>query len=76
MGGSGTYYIASRHPQIWAGLAAVAGGSMTAEYVDQEAIRHLSFLVIQGSDDQTVPASRYNRKLWIGGVKKATYPSM
>lgn len=58
MGGSGTYYIASRHPEIWAGLAAVAGGSMTAEYVDEEAIRHLPFLVIQGSDDQTVPASR------------------
>ncbi|HJN45736.1 MAG TPA: prolyl oligopeptidase family serine peptidase [Vicinamibacterales bacterium] len=58
MGGSGTYYIASRYPDVWAGLAAVAGGSMTADYVDQEAIRQIPFLVIQGSDDQTVPASR------------------
>ena len=56
MGGAGTYYIASRHPDIWAGLAAVAGGSMTNDYVDEEAIRHLPFLVLQGSDDQTVPA--------------------
>lgn len=58
MGGSGTYYIASRYPDIWAGLAAVAGGRMSSDYVDEEAIRHIPFLVIQGSDDQTVPASR------------------
>mgnify|MGYP003322812818 CR=1 FL=1 len=32
MGGSGTYYLASRHPDIWAGLAAVAGGSLEAAY--------------------------------------------
>jgi dipeptidyl aminopeptidase/acylaminoacyl peptidase len=57
MGGSGTYYIASRYPDIWAGLAAVAGGRMSSDYVDEQAIRHIPFLVIQGSDDQTVPAS-------------------
>jgi poly(3-hydroxybutyrate) depolymerase len=57
MGGAGTYYIASRHPEIWAGLAAVAGGRMSADYVDEQAIRHIPFLVIQGSDDQTVPAA-------------------
>lgn len=58
MGGSGTYYLASRHPDIWAGLAAVAGGSLEADYVDAQAIRHIPFLVIQGTDDQTVPVSR------------------
>ena len=58
MGGAGTYYLASRHPGIWAGLAAVAGGSMTADYVDADAIRHLPFLVIQGSEDRVVPAAR------------------
>ena len=58
MGGAGTYYIASRYPDIWAGLAAVAGGSMSAGYVDEQAIRHIPFLVIQGADDQTVPAAR------------------
>ena len=58
MGGSGTYYLASRYPDIWAGLAAVAGGSLTAGYVDAQAIRHIPFLVIQGTDDQTVPVSR------------------
>ena len=30
---------------------------MTADYVDEQAIRHIPFLVIQGSDDQTVPAA-------------------
>ena len=38
MGGAGTYYLGSRYPDIWAGLAAVAGGSMSAGYVDPEAI--------------------------------------
>jgi len=58
MGGAGTYYLASRYPHIWAGLAAVSGGTLHADYVDEEAIRHIPFLVIQGSDDQTVPAER------------------
>ena len=58
MGGAGTYYLASRYPEIWAGLAAVAGGSMAADFVDEEAIQHIPFLVIQGSDDQTVPVAR------------------
>ena len=58
MGGAGTYYIASRYPDIWAGLAAVAGGSMAADFVEEEAVRHIPFLVIQGSDDQTVRVSR------------------
>ena len=58
MGGSGTYYIASRHPDLWAGLAAAAGGSITADYVDEDAIRHIPFLVLQGSEDETVPVER------------------
>ncbi len=57
MGGAGTYYLASRYPDVWAGLAAVAGGSMNAGYVDAEAIRHIPFLVIQGSDDRVVPTT-------------------
>ncbi|MYD71747.1 MAG: prolyl oligopeptidase family serine peptidase [Acidobacteria bacterium] len=57
MGGAGTYYLASRYPDLWAGLAAVAGGSMNADYVDANAIRHLPFLVLQGSDDRVVPTA-------------------
>ncbi len=58
MGGSGTYYIASRHPDLWAGLATAAGGRMSANYVDEEAIRHIPFLVLHGSEDATVPVER------------------
>ena len=58
MGGSGTYYIASRYPDVWAGLAAAAGGGMSADYVDEEAIRHIPFLVLHGSEDGTVPVER------------------
>ena len=58
MGGAGTYYIASRYPDIWAGLAAAAGGGMRASYVDEDAIRHIPFLVLHGSEDGTVPVER------------------
>jgi len=58
MGGSGTYYIASRYPDVWAGLAAAAGGSMSADYVDEDAIRNIPFLVLHGSEDGTVPVER------------------
>ena len=30
---------------------------MNADYVDAEAIRHIPFLVIQGSDDRVVPTA-------------------
>ena len=55
MGGAGTYYIASKYPDVWAGLAAVAGGRMSADYVNENAIKHIPFLVLQGSEDATVP---------------------
>ena len=58
MGGSGTYYIASRYPDVWAGLAAAAGGGMSADCVDEDAIRHIPFLVLHGSEDGTVPVER------------------
>ena len=63
MGGAGTYYIASRYPDVWAGLAAAAGGSMSADYVDEDAIRHIPFLVLHGSADRTVPVSRSRRSV-------------
>lgn len=58
MGGAGTYYIASKYPDIWAGLAVAAGGSMGSEFVNEDAIKHIPFLVLQGSEDATVPVER------------------
>ncbi len=34
-----------------------SAGRLTAEYVDEDAVRHIPFLVLHGSDDQTVPVS-------------------
>ena len=31
---------------------------MSADYVDEEAIRHIPFLVLHGSEDATVPVER------------------
>ena len=46
------------HTDLWAGLAAAAGGSMSDDYVDEDAIRHIPFLVLHGSEDGTVPVER------------------
>ncbi len=59
MGGGGTYYISSRHPDLWAGLGLVApSGGMRADYVDEDAIKHIPVLVLHGSEDATIPVER------------------
>jgi pimeloyl-ACP methyl ester carboxylesterase len=59
MGGAGTWHLAAKHPDLWAGLGVVAA----APPQDVEAttlltgIRHVPTIVIQGSDDDLVPVT-------------------
>lgn len=59
MGGAGTWHLAAKHPDLWAGIGVVA----PAPPQDVEAttlltgIRHLPTIVIQGSDDDLVPVT-------------------
>jgi poly(3-hydroxybutyrate) depolymerase len=51
MGGIGTWKIASKYPEIWAGIAPISG-SGAPEIVER--IRHLPAIVVHGDADATV----------------------
>jgi predicted peptidase len=53
MGAAGVYYFAEKYPDIWAGLAAISGGTPLGEN-----IRRIPILVMQGDMDETVPVAR------------------
>ena len=54
MGGSGTFHLAAKYPDIWAALAVAAPGHI-AEMNQLTRFKHISILVLQGDADQTVP---------------------
>lgn len=55
MGGFGTWSVAMNHPDLFAGLAPVAGGGNPA---NMSRIAHIPQLVVHGDDDKTVPVER------------------
>jgi len=57
MGGAGTYHIASRHPDLFAGLGVAAPATPTGVSAREvlEKINHLPILVLHGDNDDTVP---------------------
>ncbi|MGM0631554.1 MAG: alpha/beta fold hydrolase [Pseudomonadota bacterium] len=64
MGGAGTYHIATRNPDLFAGLA-VAAPAPRADLDPGmlEAIRQVPILVIHGDEDEVVPVERTRR--WV-----------
>lgn len=56
MGGFGTWSIAMNHPEVFAALAPVAGGSTNPANMSK--IAHIPQLVIHGDKDPTVPVER------------------
>jgi predicted esterase len=57
MGGGGTYHLAARYPDIWAGLA-VAAPAPPANLNTFELLRHIPILVMHGDEDKTIPVAR------------------
>jgi predicted peptidase len=69
MGGAGTYHLASRHPDLWAGLAVAAPAPQDELTPDRlEAFRHLPILVMHGDDDRTVNVSGTRR--WVAKMRE------
>lgn len=56
MGGFGTWSVAMSHPEVFAAIAPVAGGSNTP--VGMSKIAHIPEIVIHGDNDHTVPVER------------------
>jgi predicted peptidase len=57
MGGGGTYHLAARYPDIWAGLA-VAAPAPPANLNTLELLGHIPILVMHGDEDKTIPVAR------------------
>jgi predicted peptidase len=61
MGGVGALHLAATYPDIWAGIAVVAPGSvpMKTDWSEQiEKLTHIPTLLIQGDEDRYMPISR------------------
>ena len=65
MGGAGTYHLAAKHPELWAGLA-VAAPAPSAPPAQLESFRQLPILVLQGDDDKLVAQTRQ----WVAKMKE------
>jgi predicted peptidase len=66
MGGAGTYHLASKYPDIWAGLAVAAPAPLSS--TDRlEPGRHIPILVLHGDQDRTVPVERSRE--WVAKMK-------
>jgi predicted peptidase len=57
MGGGGTYHLAAKYPDIWAGLA-LAAPSPPRELASLERFQHIPVLIMHGNEDQTIPIAR------------------
>lgn len=56
MGGAGTFYLAKRNPDLFAGLAVVAPAPRSSQSpADLEAYSHVPILVMHGDADDVVP---------------------
>jgi len=71
MGGAGTYHIASKYPDIWAGLAVAAPAPSRTVGVQPDALEKLKaipILVLQGDADQSVPVAQTRE--WVARMRQ------
>ncbi len=69
MGGAGTYHIAAKYPQLFAGLGVAAPAPEADAPMNDilERIKHLPILVLQGDQDDAVPVER--TRAWVSRMK-------
>ncbi len=68
MGGGGTYHIAAKHPDLFAGLGVAAPAPAISAPKDEilDSIAHLPILVLQGDQDELVPVDV--TRSWVAGM--------
>jgi poly(3-hydroxybutyrate) depolymerase len=67
MGGGGTWHLALKHPELWAGLAPIAPAIFRPASA-VEKIKHIPVILIQGDQDKLVPVDGARR--WAEQMKK------
>lgn len=70
MGGAGTYHIASKYPDLFAGLGVAAPAPEANAPMDEilNKIQHLPIFVLQGDDDDAVPVERTRE--WVAKMQE------
>ncbi len=63
MGGAGVYYLGAKHPDIWAGLAAISGAGGIRDAAAADAYKAIPFLIMHGAKDSIVPPAVSRRSV-------------
>lgn len=68
MGGAGTYHIAAKHPDLFAGLGVAAPAPLADAPMEEtlDKIKHLPIFVLQGDEDGLVTRTR----LWVARMEE------
>jgi poly(3-hydroxybutyrate) depolymerase len=67
MGGGGTWHLAIKHPDIWAGLGPIAP-AIFQPATDVAKIKHIPVILVQGDEDKLVPVAW--ARSWADEMKK------
>jgi predicted peptidase len=67
MGGGGTWHLALKYPDIWAGLAPIAP-AIFRQATAVEKIKHIPVILVQGDQDKLCPVE--NARRWAEQMKK------
>lgn len=67
MGGGGTWHLGTKYPDVWAGLAPIAPAAF-GQPTGLDKIKHIPVIVVQGDNDNLVPASGTRR--WVDKLKE------
>lgn len=70
MGGAGTYHIAAKNPDLFAGLGVAAPAAEADAPMDDilNNIKHLPIFVLQGDQDDAVPVER--TRAWVARMRE------
>ncbi len=66
MGGYGSWSIAVNNPDLFAAIAPIAGGGSPSTVGKLKAITHISWIVIHGDKDPTVPVEESRKMVKVG----------
>jgi poly(3-hydroxybutyrate) depolymerase len=67
MGGAGTWHLGSKYADTWAGLAPIAPAAF-GQPTGLDKIKHIPVFVVQGDNDNLVPAAGTRR--WVDKLKE------
>jgi predicted peptidase len=72
MGGAGTFYLAMKYPQRWAGIAAIAPAAFGLQASSLNTIPNMPVMVVHGDMDTVVPVSL--SRTWVEAMKALKMP--